>query len=521
MSKINFKEKSRTTYSLFNIIFGIINFLVKTIMVFIVRRVFIKTLGLEYLGLNSLFANIITVLSIAEIGIGTAVSQTLYNCYVVNDKEKIGAILGYYKKVNNIIAVIVTAIGCLLIPFLKYFINQEIQINISLELIYILTLANVVVSYFFSYRKVIFQTCQRIDVLYNITSVYYIALYIAQIIILYFTRNYLIYLLSNIFITLLENVTVQIFSKKHFADFVCFENQKIDLDTRKNIRGNVASLFYQKIGNTIIFGTDNILISLLIANGIIVLGKYSNYVLITSALITVLHQILNSITASIGNSLVEKDVEYNFKLFNKLNFIYLVLVGFCTIGFITLADNFISILFGENLELNTIDVVLLGISFYLTESRYLVKTYKEAKGIIQQFKFCYIIQAIINLIVSILLGKIIGLTGIILGTIISTIAMPLWSEFYLTNKYYFKKSTLKYFLKYSYYALVTLIAGGATWYINSLISCTSFYSLILKFIVFVPVAVLSYCLFLFNTKEFKETISWVKSIFKSKRKKEI
>lgn len=517
MSSIKYKDKTRTTYSLFNITFGILNFLIKTIMVFIVRRVFIKTLGLEYLGLNSLFANIITVLSIAEIGIGTAVSQTLYKCYVSNDKKKIGAILGYYKKINNIIACIVLIIGCLLIPFLKYFINQEIQINISLEIIYILTLANVVSSYFFSYRKVILQTCQRIDVLYNITSIYYIVLYIAQIFILYLSKNYLIYLVSNIFITILENVTVHIFSKKYFSDLICFEKEKIDLDTRKNIRGNVSSLLYQKIGNAIVYGTDNILISLIVINGLIVLSKYSNYILISSALGTILQQILNSITASIGNSLAEKDVDYNYKLFNKLNFVYSILVGFCTVGFIVLSDSFIDLFFGKDLNLKTINVVLLGISFYFSESRYLVKTYKEALGIIQQFKFCYIFQGIINIIISIILGKIIGLTGIILGTIISTITMPLWSEFYLTNKHYFRKKSIDYYLKYGYYFLITIIACVSTLYINSFIELNNIYGLIIKSLVFVLVTILIYFIFLFRTKEFKETVSWLKNILKSKK----
>lgn len=505
-------KKTRTAYSIVNIIFGVLNFVIKTIMVFIVRKVFIKTLGLEYLGLNSLFANVLTIMSIAEMGIGTAVSQTLYGYLANNEREKIGAILGFYKKVNHIIAVIVAVIGCCLIPFLKFIITQEVTIDISLELIYILTLANVIASYIFSYRKVIYKTNQRIDILYNITSIYYILLYIAQILILFFTKNYIIYLASNIAITMLENITIHFASKKMFKDFVNYEKQLLDSNIKSNIKINVVSLLYQKIGNTIIFGTDNILISALVLDGLVVVGKYSNYILIASALETILSQILTAITASIGNSLIEKDRDYNYLLFKKLNCIYSVLVGFCYTGFVVLSNDFIKVLFGDNLSLKTIDVVLLGVSYYLSNSRYLVKTYKEANGIISQFKYSYIIQAIINLVLSIILGRFIGVTGIILGTIISTIAVPFWCEYYLTNKYYFKKNSKEYYLNYLLYALATLIVGGVTWYINSLIIGTSLVLLLLKFIIFIVVAIVMYFVCLCWTPEFKQFIKMAKNI---------
>lgn len=509
--KIN---NTRTGRSIINIIFGIINFAIKTIMVFIVRKIFIKTLGLEYLGLNSLFANILTIMSIAEVGISTAVSQTLYGYLANNEREKIGAILGFYKKANHIIAVIVAIIGCCLIPFLKFIITQEVTIDISLELIYVLTLANVIASYIFSYRKVIYQTNQRIDVLYNITSVYYILLYIAQIVILITTKNYIIYLLSNIVITIMENVTIHFASKKMFKEFVIYENQLLETGVKSKIKTNVMSLLYQKIGNTIIFGTDNILISILIIDGLVVVGKYSNYILITSALETTLSQILNAITASIGNSLIEKDKDENYLLFKKFNFIYSVLVGLFCVGFVVLSNDFIKIFFGEGLSLKTIDVVLLGISFYLSNSRYLVKTYKEAQGIISQLKYSYIIQAIINLLLSIILGKIIGITGIILGTIISTIAVPLWCEYYLTNKYYFKKDLKEYYLRYLLYVLVSGVVGIITWYINSLIIAASLLFLLLKFALFLVIALIIYFVCLCWTPECKQSIQMVKGILR-------
>lgn len=507
-------NNSRTKRSVINIIFAILNFAIKTIMVFIVRKIFIKTLGLEYLGLNSLFANILTILSIAEVGIGSAVSQILYEHLANNEKEKIGAILGFYKKINHVIGLIVAVVGCCVIPFLKFIITQDITVDINLELIYCLTLANVIASYFFSYRKVIYQTNQRIDILYNITSVYYILLYISQIFILIFTKNYIVYLISNILITFLENLTTHFLSKKMFDDFVINEKQVLEKGVKIKIKTNVMSLLYQKIGNTIIFGTDNILISLIVIDGIVVLGKYSNYILITSALATILNQILHAITASIGNSLIEKDKEYNYVLFKKLNFVYLTLVGFCSIGFVVLSNDFIRVFFGENLSLDMIDVILLAVSFYLSNSRYLVKTYKEANGILSQFKFSYIIQAFINLILSIIFGEIMGITGIILGTIVSTIAVSLWSEYFLLNKYYFNKKIIYYFLEYMFYSVVTIIVAILAWYINSLIVTSSFICLLLRFVVFFFVVATAYIILLGWTPEFKRALVMFKTIFK-------
>ena len=517
MKQIINNTGSRTKHSIANIVFGVVNFAIKTVMIFIVRKVFIMTLGLEYLGLNSLFANVLTLLSIAEVGIGTAVSQTLYGYLANNEKEKIGALLGFYKKINYIIAAIVASIGCLLIPFLKFIVTPNLQINVSLEIIYILTLLNVIASYIFSYRKVIYQTNQRIDLLFNITSVYYIVLYIAQIIILFLTKNYLLYLASNILITILENITIHLSAKKSFSEFVSNEKRPVDKEISTKVKNNVKGLLCQKVGSTIIFGTDNILISMLVLNGIEVLGKYSNYILITSALSTIINQILNAITASIGNVLVEKDRDYNYNLFKTLNFTYVSMIGLACAGFIVLSNDFILIFFGKDLNLKTIDIVLLGLSFYLTETRYMVKTYKEANGIISQFKSSYLIQAFINIVVSIILGKFIGITGIILGTIVSTISIPLWNEYYLTNKYYFKKNVKDYFLRYGIYLTATAITVCVCWLVNSLIPATSFLMLIVKFLIFIIVAAISYILLLCWTREFREAKLIAKRIIKAKK----
>ena len=209
-------KESRTKNSAKNLGTGVIVQVINILMEFIVRTIFIKILGKEYLGINGLFTNILTMLSFAELGIGTAIIFNMYKPVAENDKNKIRALMQLYKKSYNIIGVVVFALGICVIPFMKYIVKEAPTIKESIILIYILFLLNTSVSYFFTYKKSIISAHQKQSIINNIDSVFYLVRSILEIIFLIITKNYIVFLIIKIVSTLSENFIISMKANKMY-----------------------------------------------------------------------------------------------------------------------------------------------------------------------------------------------------------------------------------------------------------------------------------------------------------------
>lgn len=146
-------KKSRTEYSVLNIMTGLGGYAINTVLGFICRMVFVKCLSEDYLGVNGFFTNILTMLSLAELGIGNAVVFALYKPLAEDDKDKIASLVKLYGTAYKTIGIIVGAIGIALMPFLNVIIRNEPNIAESIYLLYIINLFNTASTYFFSYRS--------------------------------------------------------------------------------------------------------------------------------------------------------------------------------------------------------------------------------------------------------------------------------------------------------------------------------------------------------------------------------
>ena len=185
----------RTKNAVRNTLFGIINKLITLIVPFAVRTVFIRKLGLEYLGLNSLFTSVLSVLSIAELGIGTAIVFDMYSAISSNDSQALSSLFNFYKKIYRIIGAAVAAIGVLISPVIPYLIKADVPSGINLYYIYAIHLLNTLSGYFlFSYRASIIVAHQRNDVISNVATVCSLITSIIQIILLLIGKNYYYYI---------------------------------------------------------------------------------------------------------------------------------------------------------------------------------------------------------------------------------------------------------------------------------------------------------------------------------------
>lgn len=511
---------SRTNNIRKNLIFNIIKFVTNLLLQFILRTVLIYYMGAEYLGLNGLFTNIFSFLNLAELGIGSAIVFSMYKPIAENDIEKVKTLENLYKKFYMIISLVVGIIGLAITPFIKYLMSGGVTVDINIYILYLMYLAYTIVGYWSAHKRSLLFAYQRNDVENKIRTICIIGMSIVQIVVLILFKNYYLYFSISILFTLIECILIQVYANKLFPE-INGKSQPLDKETKKEISKNVTALGMHKIGGAVVFSTDNILISSFL--GLTVLGAYSNYALIITSLISIFSLISNALMASIGNLIASSTREYVYSKFKLINFIFTYLSAFSTVCLITLFQPFVAKWTGGGeymLGLST--VLIICFSFYITRMRAGVGLFKEAAGIFWQDRWRPIIEAIVNLVTSIILVKLIGINGIFIGTIISTLVAPFWWEPLVLYKHYFKRSVKGYFVRYLIDFLIMCASCVITYFVCSFIPDGSIWLLIAKFAVCILLSNILLVLAYLPTKEFKELFAmgkgFLKNMFKKKNK---
>lgn len=472
--------ESRINNSIKNSIFGIIVQVSNVLLGFATRTVFVKCLSTEYLGVNGLFTNILTMLSLAELGVGSAIVYNMYKPISENDTVKIAKLMNLYRDAYRIIGCVVAVIGLCLVPFLDYIIKDQPNID-GLTLIYILFLGNTVSSYFFAYKRSIFSADQRERTLHKFKLLFYVIRSIGQIIILIIFKNFILYLIIQILCTIFENISVAAFADIKYPFLKQYKKEYLNKDERKTIFNDIKALFIYKIGGTALDGTDNIILSAFV--GVIWVGKLSNYTLITGSLSMLLNQITSSVTASVGNFVAqEKSSEYE-KLLNRVTFVNFVFYGLSTVCMVTLISPFITLWIGNEYLLDFSVAFVLGINFYIIGMMNSIWTFRSTMGLFVHGKWRPLISAIINIIVSIWWAKYLGLIGVLLGTTFTRLVTNVWYDPLVVYKYGLHKKPYKYYLKWILYFAIMIIDIFATEWISNMINVDGITELVVKFII--------------------------------------
>lgn len=500
-----------------NTIFSIIKFAIQLVLQFVLRTVLIYTLGAKYLGVNGLFTNIFNLLNLAELGIGSAIVFSMYKPIAEGNMEQVKALNYLYKKLYFVIALVVGVLGAAITPFLPHLIKGDTTgLDINIYIVYLLFLANTLVGYLSAHKRSLLFAFQRNDVENKVKSGTLIVSTGLQIVALLLFKNFYAYVILMVVGTLIDCILVQVFANKLYPE-INGKAEPLHPSIKKEITKNVAAMSMHKIGGAVVFSTDNILISALVSY--IVLGYYSNYILVTTSLISFISLLVNSLQASVGNYMQTKTNNEVYGFYLKSNFAFSWIVGFCSVCLICLFQPFMYIWTG-NMEylLPNLSVLLIVISFYLSKMRTNTLMFRDCAGLMWQDRWKPIAEAGINLVASIVLAKFMGLNGIILGTIISTIVAPLWVEPFVLYKYYFKKSVLRYFGKFAFYTVVTVGAGALTYWLCSLLPFAGIGWFVLKCGICLVVPNLIFLLCYFKTSEFKGVIGLAKQVLQRKPK---
>lgn len=425
-----------------NAVFATINQIVSLLLNVVNRTIFIWILGVEYLGINGLFADVLIMLSLADLGLGTAMVYSYYKPLNDNDTEKLAQLTQFYKKIYALIACGVAGLGMVLLPFLKYLVNLDNNID-NLYLYYLLMVANTVASYLFIYKSSILNADQKNFIVSKYLTLTNCMRMLSQIVILIFTRNYALYLLVQVVTTIVNNLMV---SRKADKLYPYINNKvgKLDAQSRKDIFTNIKSMALYKISLVVFGGTDNTLISVLV--GTIWTGYYSNYNMIITTINTFINILYNSATASIGNVIVSEHENRRYEVFKLTQLFSLLITTITTVCLWILTADFIKLWLGADFVLdNTIFITIL-LNFYFNGLVHPIWSFREACGLYRRTKYIMMIAAIVNLVLSVILGRYWGIAGILMASLIARIVTYFWFEPRILFKEYFLKNESEYYL---------------------------------------------------------------------------
>ena len=495
------------------ILFGMINKVCMLVFPFLVQTITIRMLGMQYVGIKGLFSSILTVLSLAELGMGSAIVYSMYKPIAVDDQKMICALLNLYKKIYRITGLVILIIGLALLPLLKLLIKGAYPEDINIYIVFIMYLLNTVLTYWlFGYKTSLLIAFQRNDIVSKISIYVSLGTSLCQIVVLLITKNFYLYLTTALAFTIINNLLISKWVGNLFPTIK--PTGKVPDSILSDIKKKVSGLFIGQICGVTRNTFDNIFISMFL--GLSQVAIYSNYYSILSTLIGFTSIVLSSLLGGIGNSIVMESKEKNYNDMLKINFIYMIISGWMTICMVCLYQPFMQLWAGkENIYPNYI-MILFPIYFYLRTMGDIRSVYADAAGLFWENRHRTLVEAIANIVLNYLFVRKWGAFGILLATIISLfVCGVLWAAVVLF-KYYFKTGMKNYWLSQLQCTAATLI--------NALITmcvCSRFREGIRAILcrgiicIFVPTVV--YALLFFKSPQAVESVKWIRSVLKSKR----
>ena len=511
----------RTKNSFFNFMANSGSYVINLILSFITRTIFINVLAAEYLGVNGLFGNILSVLSLAELGIGTAMLFHLYKPIADNDEEEICKMMNLYRILYMIVAGIVAILGLALVPFLDVLIKDKPDID-GLTTIYLLYLLNTVCSYLWGYKRAIIDGHQKsyIGTIYN--TVFTTIQFVLQIIVLLIFKNFIIYLIIQIACSILTNIAVYHKADKMYPYLKKDKKSLPDKSRVKSIFKNVGAMSIHKLGDVVLNNTDSLVMSSFV--GIVSVGIYSNYLMISASINTALMGVLGSTTASIGNLNASEDKESVFRVFRVLEFLCFWIYSYVCVGMMIVFNPFMEAWAGENYVFSVEIVFLFVLNFYISGMRKVVLIFRDAMGLYWYDRYKPLFEVVINLVVSIVLAQYIGISGVFIGTLVSVMSTCFWIEPLVVYKHGFERKVSHYFGLFFKYTAIMFLVGGLSYWACSFVEVGGFLEVVLKSVIVTVLYNGVLMLLFFRSMEFKELWTVAVNIFrdwKEKRDKKV
>ena len=496
----------RTKKSIINTIVAFCSQFIIILLGFISRRVLIDSIGVQYLGINGLMTNILTIFSLAESGIGLAIGFSLYEPLAKDDTETVKSLMHFYKIIYRGLAILTAVIGIIFIPFLPYFLKESTVANPTL--IYLLFLLSSVASYLWSY-KITLNNSDQNNYMYTLANtITQIIVLIIKLFVLHYTKNYILYLLIDIGTTLLKNYIFSRILDKKYPYLRDKDIKKLDIKIKRKLFINIKSLFYNKLGNILTQCSDNLVISAFI--NITAVGLYSNYTTIITSVSGFITTFSKGVTASMGNLMASESKEVSYLIYKKIDFINYWLYTFSAVCLLCLVEPFVTIWLGKDYVLSFSILSLAVGTYYLKGINSGIDIVKSAAGLFVPDRFVPLIEAIANLIISIVLAYNYGISGVLCGTLISFLLFSFWTKPFFVFRDVFELSFIRYTLDEGKKIIIGILTAVITFYIQNLVHIQNIYiNFLVKFFITIFLSNLLLIFFFFKTEEFQ----YLKSLF--------
>lgn len=499
---------SRINNSFKNVFFNVSGQILTLVLSFVTRTVLIKTLGIEYAGINGLISSIISMLSLTELGIGTAIIYNLYQPLAVQDEEKIRILMKFYKTAYRVISFIIMAGGIILMPFLPIVIKDDISF-INIYLVFGFYLLQTVSTYMLAaYKSGLLKADQKEYIISQIGYVFTIVTNIFQIGVLVFFNNYIWYIATVVIFNLLKNIVIAIKTDQLYPYLKKQESKKLSQKECRETYKNCLAIFIYKINAVIVNATGNMILSKFI--GLVIVGLYSNYKLIMTSIKNIINIGFQSITSSLGNLHVNSSEEHEFLIFKVINYLSAFCYAIFSVGTICVCNEFVKLWLGKDFLLSEKFILLLAIDLYLYGLKKALEMFRTSMGLFQQAKYRPLIGIFLNIIFSLLFVRNMGIYGIVAANILADVLTFVWMDPYVIFKNSFHKHSLfKFYLKMGFYVAITTLCALISKGVTAIIPLSGVMALLVYGSLSVIITCIIFILASFKLEEYK----YLKEIF--------
>lgn len=406
-----------------NIIAGWLTTIYYTVVPFFSRTILIYTMGLNYVGLSSLFNSILSVLNLAELGVSSAINVMLYEAVAKQDEQRINSLMALFRKYYRWIGLFVLMVGLVYYPFLPYFVKSGVPKELNLHILYLLQLANTVLSYWlFAYRNTLFYVHQKSHIpnLVSLTCQFVSTLF--QLLVILLFHSYYGYMIIALFATTSTNVLTAFLSKKYYPQYS--PKGMIEKEERKKIHHNMMWLISGKLAGVILNSSDTLVMSTFL--GLTAMVLYQNYWFVLTAAINMVNVVLYSFAAGIGNQLVLDDKTKVYGHFRAFSILLMWIASFCGMGYLNLIQPFIQIWLGPSNQLSFGLCLCFTAYIFLIIPNMMLNMYKDVAGLWALDWLRPLLTSLLNLVLNLYLVNVWGYYGIVLSTIfaISMVGLP-------------------------------------------------------------------------------------------------
>lgn len=457
---------SRVLHSIKNVFTIWLGQMVSVLCTFAVRMVFVRYLSQDYLGLETLFSNVLSILALAELGVGSAIVYSLYEPLAKNDVESIKSLMRLFKRAYIAIGLAIALMGCLLVPHIELFINDAPDIP-GLRVYFLFFVFNSAISYFFSYKGALITADQKNYIVALIRYAFQILLSVLQIIALITTGSYLLFLSCMLLSTLLQNIVISVTANRMYPILIEKNIQPINRDVLARIKKNVAGLVVHKASSVVNAPVNGVILSSM--TNLSTLAVYGNYLLVVNALAKIVDQMFDAIVSSIGNLSVTESSDRQYEVFRTAQFVNAYLFGALSVCLLPLVNPFVEMAFGESYLFPFHVPILFTVLFFIRGIRDAALSFISAYGLYWQTRIKALVEVVTLTVLSVLLTYRFGIEGLLVANICVQLFISLVVEAVILHKHGLNRSARPYFFNCLQYGMVTVFLSIVSCALVSLI----------------------------------------------------